>query len=159
MLGDMMYGLILPLHLLDVYFPYLEATNGTLCLFLYAGNNFMITIYSLNIFFITIDRYIAIVHPFVYVRNGNSLPYLRWFIGAIWSYSILTSASYFIYNQWTSTSYCLMELTIQPILLQLFTLPLILLSALAVVTAYVRIYLVILRQRRQIQELIPAQVI
>ena len=153
-----MYGLIIPLHFLDIYFPYLEATNGTLCLFFYAGNNFVITTCNLNILFITIDRYIAIVYPFVYVRHGNSLPYLRWFIGAIWLYTILTSASCFAYNKWNSTSYCLMELTIQPILLQIFTLPLIMINLLVTILAYVHIYCVILRHRRQIDAAIPTQV-
>ena len=66
----------------------LEATNRTLCLFYYAGNNLAVAICNLNILFITIDRYVAIVHPFTYVHFGNSLPCLRWLIGVIWVYSL-----------------------------------------------------------------------
>ena len=113
---------------------------------------------NLNILFITIERYVAIVYPFVYVRHDNSLPYLRWYIWAIWLYTILTSASCFAYNKWTSTSYCIIELTIKPILLQLFTLPLIVINLLVTIIAYVHIYWVIQRHRRQLDAAISIQV-
>ena len=158
MLGDMIYGFITPIHILDVYFPQLEATNRTLCLFYYAGNNLAVAICNLNILFITIDRYVAIVHPFTYVRFGNSLPCLRWLIGVIWVYSLFASASHFIYNKWTEKCYCIMALTIQPILIEIFILPLIVFSAIVVVASYVHIYLIILRHKRQIQATIPSQV-
>ena len=153
-----MYGLITPSHILDVYFPQLEATNRFLCLSYYAGNNLAVAICNLNILLVTMDRYVAIVHPFTYVQYGNSLPCLRWFIGAIWIYSVCTSASHFIYNKWTENSLCLMALTIQPILIEIFILPLIVVSAIVVVASYIHIYLIILRHKRQIQATIPSQV-
>ena len=153
-----MYGVILPIHILDVYFPHMEATNGSLCMIYYATNNMTITICNLNILFITIDRYVAIVHPFAYVRHGHSLPYSRCIIGVIWAYSVLASATHLFYNKWSQASYCLMEFTIQEILLETLTLPLILLSALVVITSYIHIYLVILRHKRQIQATVPVQV-
>ena len=157
-MGDLIYGFIIPLHILDIYFPYLEATNGPICLIFYASNNLAVTVCNLNISLITIDRYVAIVHPFTYVRNGHSLPCLRWLIGSIWAYSLFASSTHLFYNKWSPTSYCIMELTIEDILLEIFTLPLICLSAAVVVIAYIHIYLVILRHKRQIQATIPVQV-
>ena len=51
-----------------------------------------------------------------------------------------------------------MALTIQPILIEIFILPLIVFSAIVVVASYVHIYLIILRHKRQIQATIPSQV-
>ena len=145
-----MYVLVLPLHMIDVYFPQLLAANRTLCLLMPVGDTILVTICNLNIALLTIDRYIAIVHPFAYVAHGNSLPFLRWLLAVIWIYSFIVGNLHFLYNKWASSGHCITSLIMQPIINRICVVPIVLFNATLIITAYTHIFLVIRRHNHQI---------
>lgn len=107
---------------------------------------------NLNVVLMTIDRYVAVVHPFIYVKYGNSLPVVRWLIGAMWVYSLGVGASFFIYNKWTPESYCIPELTEQPILAQTLVLPEVGVGAVLIIVLYGRIFFIAAKQSHKITD-------
>ena len=148
--GGILYGFNIPLHLIDIYFPIIIATNRNVCLLIYVTDYTIIVLSNLNVVLMTIDRYVAIVHPFVYSKHDNALPGVRWLIGTIWLYSFIAGMSHFFYNKWTPTSYCIPELTIANILVRVLVFPVVLLGGIAIVVLYIRIYLVAARVHRRV---------
>ena len=148
--GGLLYGVNTPLHLVAVYYPIVISTSRAVCLLLVATDYFIIVLSNLNVVLMTIDRYVAIVHPFVYSKHGNALPCVRWLIVTTWSYSFIAGISHFFYNKWTPTSYCISELTIEFILLRVLVFPVITLGGIAIVALYTRIYFVVALIHRRV---------
>ena len=153
----LLYGVNTPLHLVAAYFPIFISTSRTVCLLIVATDYFIIVLSNLNVVLMTIDRYVAIVHPFVYSKHGNTLPRVRWLIVTTWLYSFIAGVSHFFYNRWTSTSYCIAELTIEFILLRVLVFPVITFGGIAIVALYTRIYFVVAQIHRRVH-LVNAQV-
>jgi hypothetical protein len=150
--ADTLYVCNIPLHVVDVYFVTIEVTNRTVCLLIFACDYTVMILSNLNVVLMTIDRYVAVVHPFIYVKYGNSLPVVRWLIGAMWVYSLGVGASFFIYNKWTPESYCIPELTEQPILAQTLVLPEVGVGAVLIIVLYGRIFFIAAKQSHKITD-------
>jgi hypothetical protein len=150
-LGDILSFINIPMHIISDYVTVLLQTNRTLCLFSYCCNYCIVILSNLNVVLMAVDRYVAIVHPFSYVKYGNSLPHIRWIIGVCWLYSFLAGFSHMIFNKWTPTSYCVEGATIYSIISQVTVLSVVAAGAVAMVILYARIFFVAVRQARTIQ--------
>ena len=138
--GGILYGVNIPLHFIDIYFPTISITNRTVCLLIYVMDYTVMVLSNLNVVLMTIDRYVAIVHPFVYSKYDNALPGVRWLIGTIWLYSLIAGIPHFFYSKWTPTSYCIPERTIETVLVIVLVFPVITLGGIAIIIIYIRIY-------------------
>jgi hypothetical protein len=156
-LGDMLCFINIPMHIISDYVTILVQTDRTLCLLFYCCNFSIVIISNLNVVLMAVDRYVAIVHPFSYVKYGNSLPHIRWIIGVCWLYSFLAGFSHMIFNKWTPTSYCVEGATIYSVITQVTVLSIVAAGAVAMVILYARIFFVAVRQARTIQIAQPSQ--
>ena len=146
--GGILYGVNIPLHVIGIYFPTIILTNRTVCLLVYLMHYATIVLSNLNVVLMTIDRYVAIVHPFVYSKYDNALPRVRWLIGTIWLYSFIVGLSHFFYNKWTPTSYCISERTLETVLIRALVFPVIMLGGITIVLLYIKIYIVAAKVHR-----------
>ena len=143
--GGILHGVNMPLHLIDIYFSTTIYTNRTVCLITYVMHYIIIAACNLNVVLMTIDRYVAIVYPFVYSKYDNALPRVRWLIGTIWLCLFIAGIYHFFYNKWTPTSYCISMWTIETVLVTVIVFPVVLLGGIAIVVLYIRIYFVAAR--------------
>lgn len=54
---------------------------------------------ALSLLLVTFDRYVAIVHPYHYARNG-ALPHLRLILTGVWLYSIMFAIVIITWSRW-----------------------------------------------------------
>ena len=98
LVADLFIGVELPFHASFLLVPTLSL-NHYACVIRYAINYFCVLASVLSLLLITIDRYVAIVHPYHYLKHG-SLPRHNLFLVGIWAYSFGYGIAVILWHRW-----------------------------------------------------------
>ena len=147
--ADLVTGLSLPFQMAFFYHPHMERNKVT-CLLRYEVMSFACNASAYSLLCTVLDRYIAIAHPFKYVRiMTEKVAYIL--IAIIWAVDLFVSLiPLFGANNWETAPMCLYEIVIDKYF-RLFNSIHQMAIALFISLVYVKIFLIVRSQLRRIE--------
>ena len=147
--ADLVTGLSLPFQMAFFFHPHMERDKG-LCIMRYQVISFACNLSAYSLLCTVLDRYIAIAHPFRYVRIMTEKVACG-MIAVIWTVDILLCLIPIIgANHWETAPMCLYEFVIDKYF-RLFNFIHQIAIALIILLFYVRIFFIVRAQLRRIQ--------
>ena len=101
LVADLLIGAELPYHASFLIVPSLSL-NHYACVIRFAINYVVILASMLSLLLVTLERYIAIAHPYHHSKHG-SLPRLKLFVSGIWIYSLSYGVAVIFWHRWPVT--------------------------------------------------------
>ena len=144
--ADLCVGLTLPYHA-SFFFDSSLAKNRVGCFLRVSLTLQHVMASVLNLLLVTIDRYVAILHPYIYYAKG-SLPKARLLIVLVWSYSVLVSSIIFFWYKGSRTSCALADIITPEFYATFWASPFFIASAIILVL-YARIFIVAFKQEQR----------
>lgn len=147
--ADLVTGLSLPFQIAFFYHPHLER-NKIACLLRYGVISFACNASAYSLLCTVLDRYIAIAHPFEYVRlMTDKVAY--GLIAFIWIVDLLISlVPLFGAHNWETAPMCLYEIVIDKYF-RLFNSVHQMVIAFIILVTYIKIFFIVRSQIRRIQ--------
>ena len=145
-IADLCVGLALPYHSTVFVNPSITQ-NRTAC-FLRVSITLQHVMASVfNLLLVTIDRYVAILHPYIYYRQG-SLPRARLLIILVWSYSLFACSIVCYWNYGPRYMCALTEIATAEFFTAFWATPFFIATVVTLVL-YARIFLVAFKQEQR----------
>ena len=145
--ADLCVGLALPFH--ASFFEDPTMTKNRAACFLRVSVTLQHVMASvLNLLLVTIDRYVAILHPYVYYSKG-SLPQARLLIVLVWSYSVFVCSVVCYWNKGARLQCALADIVTPEFYAAFWAAPFFLVTT-TIILLYARIFLVAFKQEQRL---------
>ena len=144
--ADLLVGLALPYH--STVFVDQKITQNSVACFLRVSITLQHVMASVfNLLLVTIDRYVAILHPYIYYKAG-SLPRARLFIVLVWSYSVFACSIVCYWNYGPRYMCSLTEIATAEFFAAFWAVPFFIATT-VILVLYARIFLVAFKQEQR----------
>ena len=144
--ADLCVGLTLPYH--STFFLDPSITQNRVACFLRVSITLQHVMASVfNLLLVTIDRYVAILHPYIYYQKG-SLPRARLLIVVVWSYSVFACSIVCYWNYGPRYMCSLTEIATAEFFAAFWAVPFFIATT-VILVLYARIFLVAFKQEQR----------